>query len=64
MAKEGRTDVYRDYRRGMVYVGDEVVAKWDVTGKMMTFNGEGKEIKGAYKKLMEEGRREEVHFSE
>lgn len=56
--------MYRDYRRGMVYVGDEVVAKWDVTGKMMTFNGEGKEIKGAYKKLMEEGRREEVHFSE
>ena len=26
----------------MVYVGDEVVVKWDVTGEMMTFSGEGK----------------------
>ena len=64
LAKEGRTDVYRDFRRGMVYVGDEVVVKWDVTGKMMTFSGEGKEVRGTYKKLMEEGRREEDQFSE
>ena len=64
LAREGRTDVYRDFRRGMVYVGDEVVAKWDETGKMMTFRGEGKEIRGTYKKLMEEGKREEDQFSE
>ena len=31
-----------------------------MTGKMMTFSGEGKETRGTYKKLMEEGRREEV----
>ena len=64
LAREGRKDVYRDFRRGLVYVGDEVVAKWDVTGKMMTFSGEGKEIRETYKKLMEEGRREEAQFSE
>ena len=27
LAKEERTDIYRDFRRGLVYVGDEVVAK-------------------------------------
>ena len=64
MAKENRQDVYRDFRRGMVYVGDEVVAKWDEISKMMMFRGEGNEIKDTYKKLMEEGKREEDHFSE
>jgi hypothetical protein len=64
MARERRTDVYRDFRRGMVYVGDEVVARWDEMSKTMTFRGEGKDIRETYKKLMEEGRREEDHFSE
>jgi len=48
----------------MVYVVDEVVAKWDEKSKMMMFRGEGKEIRVAYKNLMEEGKREEDHFSE
>ena len=64
MAREARTDVYRDFRRGMVYVGDEVVAKWDEKSKMMMFRGEGREIRVAYKSLMEEGKREEDHFGE
>ena len=64
LAREGRTDVYRDFRRGMVYVGDEVVAKWDEGLKMMLFRGEGKGIRDTYKKLMEQGTREEEHFSE
>ena len=64
LVREGRKDVYRDFRRGLVYVGDEVVAKWDAMGKMMTFRGEGKEIGGTYRKLMEEGKREEAQFSE
>ena len=64
MATDGRNDVYRDFRRGVVYVGDEVVAKWDEMFKMMMFRGEGKEIRDTYKKLMEEGKREEDQFSE
>ena len=64
LAREGRTDVYWDFRRGMVYVGDEVVAKWDEGLKMMLFRGEGKGIRDTYKKLMEQGTREEEHFSE
>ena len=64
LAREGRTDVYRDFRRGMVYVGDEVVAKSDEGLKMMLFRGEGKGIRDTYKKLMEQGMREEEHFSE
>ena len=31
LATEGRENVYWDFRRGVVYVGDEVVAKWDET---------------------------------
>ena len=64
MAREARTDVYRDFRRGTVYVRDDVVAKWDEKSKIMMFRGEGKEIRVAYKSLMEEGEREEDHFSE
>ena len=63
LARAGRTDVFRDYRRGMVYVGREVVAKWDVKSKVMMFQGEGKSIRGTYKHLMEEGRREADAFS-
>ena len=25
MARDGRNDIYRDFRRGVVYVGDEVI---------------------------------------
>ena len=64
MAREGRKDVYRDFRRGTVYVGDEMVAKWDVVSKAMTFQGEGKKVRETFKKLMAEGRREEDDFSE
>ena len=64
MAREGRTDIYRDFRRGLVYVGDEVVAKWDEMFKVIMFQGEGRKIRETYKQLMEEGRREEDNFSE
>ena len=39
LARETRTDVYRDYKRGRNYVGDVVVVKWDEMSKMMTFRG-------------------------
>ena len=64
LRNERRTDVYRDYRRGIVYVGDVVVARWDETLKVMMFRGEGKEIRESYKRLLEEGKREEDGFSE
>ena len=63
-AREERTDVYSDYNRGLVYVGDEVVAKLDAEIRVMTFAGEGKEIRTKYKELMDEGRREQSEFSE
>ena len=64
LANERRNDVYRDFRRGIVYGGDEVVARWDETSKAMLFGGKGKEIRESYKRLMEEGKREEDQFSE
>ena len=66
MAKEGRGDVHRDYQRGIVYVGQEEVAKWDAEKKVMKFDGEGKQVRDVYKRLMVEGRREveEEAFSE
>ena len=64
LAKEERKDIYRDYRRGIVYVGDEVVAKWDEMSKVMMFRGEGREIRDSYKSLMGQGKREEDQFSE
>ena len=47
-----------------MYVGDEVVARWDETLKVMIFRGDGKEIRESYKRLLEEGKREEDGFSE
>jgi hypothetical protein len=47
-----------------VYVGREVVAKWDEMFKLMMFQGEGKEIRETYKQLMKERSREEDQFSE
>ena len=64
LSREGRTDVYRDFRRGVVYVGNEIVAKWDEERKVMTFTGEGKKIRDTFKRMMEEGRREDDAFSE
>ena len=64
MAKQNRQDVCRDYRRGIVYVGDEVVARWNDVSKVMTFRGEGRGIRETYKRLLDEGRREEDQFSE
>ena len=64
IAKEGRKDVYRDFTRGVVYVGDEEMARWDVMSKIMMFRGEVKDIGETFKNLMEERKREEDHFSE
>ena len=36
-AKEGRKDVYRDYKQGKVWVGNELVSKWEDDSKVMTF---------------------------
>ena len=47
-----------------MYVGDEIVARWDDKSKVMTFRGEGRGFRETYKRLMEEGRREEDQFSE
>ena len=47
-----------------MYVRDGVVARWDDTSKVMTFRGEGRGIREAYKRLLEEGKREENQFSE
>ena len=59
LAGEERTDVYRDFGRGIVYVGDDVVAKWDGMSKTMKFREEGTDIRATYKKLMEEEKKEE-----
>ena len=69
MSREGREDVDRDFRRGLVYVRngteDVVVAKWDKMLKVMMFQGEGKNIRETYKKLMAERKGEdEGDFSE
>ena len=43
--REDRTDIYRDFVLGVVYVGDDVVARWDRMSNVMTFRGEGKTLK-------------------
>ena len=64
-AKEGRRDVYRDYKQGKVWVGNVVVAKWEDDSQVMTFRGEGKVIRVAYKASKVGGwRGEEDEFSE
>ena len=63
-AKEGRKDVYRDYRQGKVWVGNELVSKWEDDSQVMTFRGEGKDIRGAYKSSKVGWLREEDEFSE
>ena len=40
------------------------MAKWDENSKVMLFDGEGRQVRDTYKKLLEEGRREEEDFSE
>ena len=45
-AKEGRKEVYRDYKKGKVRVGNELVSKWDDDSQVMSFRGEGKDIGG------------------
>ena len=57
MAREGREDVHRDYWRGQVYAGNEMVAKWDAESKVMKFEE-------TFRRLMAEGRRDEADFSE
>ena len=41
LAKERRTDVYRDFARVIVYVGMELVEEWDEMFKVMMFQREG-----------------------
>jgi hypothetical protein len=68
MARDGRTDVDRDFEQGKVFVGKdgswELVARWDDETKRMQFRGEGKHIKDQYEKLMAERRGEEEVFSD
>ena len=52
LAKEGRTDVTRDYNKGVVWVNQEVAAKWR-DGKMI-FKREGLNIETKYNDLMKE----------
>ena len=47
-----------------MYVGDEVVARWDDKSKVIMFRGQGRGVGEIFKRLMEEGRREEDQFSE
>ena len=63
-AKENREDVYRSYTKGLVWVGDDLVAKWDDMSKVMMFDGEGKVIRDTYKKLMAEKKGDAGDFSE
>jgi hypothetical protein len=56
--------VYRDYKQGKVWVGNELVSKWEDDSKVMTFRGEGKDIRGAYKSSKAGWWREEDEFSE
>ena len=64
MAREGRNDVYRDYKQGKVWVGNELVARWDGTSDVMHFRREGKDMRAAYKALRVREGREEDEFSE
>ena len=61
---EGREDVYRDYKQGKVWVGNELVARWEGTSDVMHFRHEGKDIRAAYKALRVRERGEEEEFSE
>ena len=63
-AREGREDVYRDYKQGKVWVGNAVVAKWEADSQVMTFRGEGKDIRWTYKTSNAGWGREEDEFSE
>ena len=51
MAWEGRNDVYRDYKQGKVWVGNELVARLDGMSDVMQFRREGKDTTAAYKAL-------------
>ena len=64
MAREGRNDVYRDYKQGKVWVGDELVARWEGTSDVIHFRREGKDIRAAYKALRVREGGEEDEFSE
>ena len=62
--REGRTDVYRDYKMGKVWVGDVLVARWDVGSKRMQFRGEGETIREEYERLMAERKGEVEEFAD
>ena len=57
---EGRRDVERDFRRGRVWAGRELVAEWDVMSWRMKFRGTGTGIQAEYERMMleEMGERE------
>lgn len=64
VAGNGRDDVYRVYEQGKVWVGNELVTKWNVMLGMMQFRGEGKDVRETYKKLIEETKGLEDDFSD
>ena len=64
LAKNGRSDVDRCFDQGKVWVGRELVARWDDESKRMQFRGEGKQVKEQYEKLLMERRGEEEVFSD
>ena len=64
MVKDGRNDVDRDYDQGKVFVGSELVARWNKESTKMQVRGEGTQIKHQYEKLMTERRGVEEVFSD
>ena len=61
--REGRKDVERDFRRGRVWVGRELIAEWDVMSRKMKFRGTGKGIQAEYERMMWEEKGEREEFS-
>ena len=55
--RQGRTDVDRDYRKGTVCVGKEIVAQWE--GGRMRLRGEAKTLKSRIDELVNEKREKE-----
>ena len=63
--REGRSGIERDFRRGRVWVGRELVAEWDAgSGRIMKFRGSGKRIQTEYERMMEEERGQREEFSD
>ena len=57
--KENRKDVVNDWRRGQVFVGLDLVAKWE-NGKMLLLSEEVVRVEGRIKELMKDVGMDEV----